>query len=524
MWTKTFGASHRGAQALPVSVEIRTDRGFRFHVTGLPPGAARDATLRIRSALLSSGCRWPRLSCTVNISPPVTGAEAAAFDLPIAQALLAASEQVPVERVQSVCSLGELRLDGSLAGEHPAYLAAPGAALEAGCVETILPCNAHISGAPWHPAEHLRSIVRHLRGEQLLSGAGYTPHARASERQMDLKDITADRMTRLLLVAAAAGNHHTLIIGPPGSGKSTFLRCLHGLLPAPSAKERTANERFLALRGLEPLPPGDVPFRSPHPTTTPEGLLGAFHGNSGGGLVPGELSLAHGGMLCLDELAEFPRNVLESLRGPLESGEVHLSKSGGIARIPMACLVGASSNPCPCGFLGEGPSRCRCAASDIEKALRRLSGPVIDRFTVHLETRLFPLEDADLPDWLCSSEAAAEAVRTVRAALPKPGDALPPSPEGNALLQLLRRSLGCTERGRNSVLAVARTLLALDKATSGGVFQRDERKDLERSALLTAAQCRIFDRTSWIEAARKRNSQRHERNRPELPRMHAPHP
>ena len=523
MWTKTFGASHRGAQALPVSVEIRTDRGFRFHVTGLPSGAARDAALRIRSALLSSGCRWPRLSCTVNLSPAVTATEAAAFDLPIALALLAASEQVPVDRVKSVCSMGELRLDGSIGGDHPSYLAAPSAALEVGCTETLLPAHAAVSGGAWRPAVTLREVVRHLRGDVSLALKGSQEAAEHPEREVDLADLTADRLTRLLLVAAAAGHHHVLILGPPGSGKSTFLRCLHGLLPCPQPRERATNERFLGLRGLPPLSHGAVPLRTPHPTTTPEGMLGAFPSSSSSGLIPGEMSLAHGGMLCLDELAEFPRNVLESLRGPLESGEVHLSRAGGVARIPMACIVGASANPCPCGFLGEGPARCRCSISDIEKGFRRLSGPLIDRFPIHLETALFPQEDGNLPRWLTHSHEAAEAIREVRSIGADAGTAPPPAAEGREFLRALRHNVGCSERGRNSVLAVSRTLLALDRVTSGGVFIGAEREDLERSALLTAAQCRIFDRTSWIEGARKRNSHRHERNRIELPRLHTPH-
>jgi magnesium chelatase family protein len=252
-------------------------------------------------------------------------------------------------------------------------------------------------------------------------------------------------------------------------------------------------------------------------------MLGAFPSSSSSGLIPGEMSLAHGGMLCLDELAEFPRNVLESLRGPLESGEVHLSRAGGVARIPMTCIVGASANPCPCGFLGEGPARCRCSISDIEKGLRRLSGPLIDRFPIHLETALFPKEDGNLPRWLTNSHDAAEAIREVRSIGADAGAAPPPSAEGREFLRALRHNVGCSERGRNSVLAVSRTLLALDMVTSGGVFIGAEREDLERSALLTAAQCRIFDRTSWIEGARKRNSHRHERNRIELPRLHTPH-
>jgi magnesium chelatase family protein len=372
-----------------VQVESHLSNGLpAFHIVGLPETAVRESKDRVRSAILNSHFTFPDRRITINLAPADLPKEGGRFDLPIALGILTASGQLPRDRLQEHEFLGELALDGGLRAVPGALLAAE-AASQTGRALVVpadsAPAAALVPDSRVIPAADLLTLCAHLNGSREISSCTTEPPD-CDCIYPDLRDVVGQQGARRALEIAASGNHHLLLFGPPGTGKTLLASRLPGILPAPSPKEALT---FLALRSFsDPVDASDYyrrPFRAPHHTATPAALAGG-----GSKPRPGEISLAHGGVLFLDELAEFSRQSLEILREPMESGEITLSRARHRTRYPARFQLVAAMNPCPCGFLGDSGRPCRCTPEQIQRYRARLSGPLLDRVDLHVPVHRLP--------------------------------------------------------------------------------------------------------------------------------------
>ena len=372
-----------GLCAPPVRVETHLSNGLpAFHIVGLPETAVRESKDRVRSAILNAHFTFPDRRITVNLAPADLPKEGGRFDLPIALGILVASRQLPAEGLEACEFLGELALDGSLRavpGVICAALAASAANAEllvpqASAARAALVTDARIVAAP-----DLLTLCAHLRGAHHLERVVGTDRC-TEPHYPDLDDVVGQDGARRALEIAASGGHNLLLCGPPGTGTTLLASRLPGILPPPEPEERLV---ALALRDFQgDALTGDMPgrpFRSPHHSASAAALIGG-----GRQPRPGEVSLAHGGVLFLDELPEFQRPCLEGLREPLECGEVTLSRAGYKVTYPAAFQLVAAMNPCPCGHLGDPQRACRCSPQQIQRYTGRLSGPLLDRIDLHV--------------------------------------------------------------------------------------------------------------------------------------------
>ncbi len=382
-----------GIDAPEVLVEVHLANGLpALSIVGLPEAALKESKDRVRGALLNSRFEFPARRITINLAPADLPKEGARFDLPIALGILAASGQIPPNSLDRYEFVGELALSGQLRpvrGVLPVALRAREADRSLVVPAENGPEAALVSGGTVHPAGHLLEVCAHLHGHSRLDLACSPAAAGPPEGLPDLAEVRGQHHARRALEIAAAGGHSLLMAGPPGTGKTMLASRLPGILPEMTDREAVESAAIASIsdQGFSAAHWKRRPFHAPHHTASGVALVGG-----GSHPRPGEISLAHQGVLFLDELPEFDRRVLEVLREPLESGRIVISRAARQAEFPAQFQLVAAMNPCPCGYLGQPNGRCRCTVEQVARYRARLSGPLLDRIDLHVEVPSLPLE------------------------------------------------------------------------------------------------------------------------------------
>jgi len=470
---KIHSRAQAGVDAPAVTVEVHQSNGLpALNIVGLPEAAVRESKDRVRSALINSRFDFPARKLTVNLAPADLPKEGGRFDLPIALGILAASGQLDPEPLKDLEFLGELSLSGEL---RPVRGALPAAlkARKAGRALLVPLDNADeaalVSGVEIIGARHLLDVCAHLAGRQRI-----TPHVSSlttlHPHYEDMADVRGQHQAKRAVEIAAAGGHSLLFVGPPGTGKSMLASRLPGILPPMTEDEalETAAVASISDNGFGAANWRKRPYRNPHHTASAVALVG------GGSFPrPGEISLAHHGVLFLDELPEFDRKVLEVLREPLESGTIVVSRAARQAEFPAAFQLIAAMNPCPCGYLGDPSGRCRCTPDQVQRYRSKVSGPLLDRIDLHVEAPRVARE-ALRPDTPPDGESSSTVAQRVTQARQRQLDrqAKPnarlgtreinkhckPDAAGQQLLERAMEQLGLSARAYHRVLKVARTI------------------------------------------------------------------
>ena len=468
------GRARAGVRAPAVKVEVHLGGGLpSMSIVGLPEAAVREAKDRVRAAIQCAQFEFPARRITVNLAPADLPKCGGRFDLPIALGILAASGQIPREPLAGYEFIGELGLTGELRpvdGILPAALAVAQAGRKLVVAEADGAEAALAAGLESFTARTLLEVCALIGGSRSLPAAVAPPRRRVE--RPDMCDVRGQARARRALEIAAAGGHHLLLVGPPGCGKTLLASRLPGLLPEADETEalETAAVASVSGRGLDPACWRERPFRAPHHTASAIALVGG-----GSEPRPGEISLAHNGVLFLDELPEWQRHALEVLREPLESGRVTISRAARQSEFPARFQLVAAMNPCPCGWAGDASGRCRCTGDAIERYRGRISGPLLDRIDLHVDVpRLPPAElRPDAPPGECS-DAIRARVETARAIQRQRAGSLNAGlsqaatmtwcrlqPHDQALLERAIESLHLSARSMHRILRVARTIADL---------------------------------------------------------------
>lgn len=509
MFAKVHSLGVWALEGYLVTAEVDVSGGLpQFAIVGLPDSAVKEATDRVRSALKNLGFTYPVSRITVNLAPADTRKTGPVYDLPLLLGLLAASEQI--EAVPDDCAfIGELSLDGCVrpvGGVLPMALACEQAGIRKLFVPTENAPEASVArGLEVFPLDTAKQAVLHLKGQQKITPVQYNGiNSLTAVQCADFSDVHGQPEARRAMEIAAVGMHNIVLVGAPGAGKSMLAKRLPGILPLLTQDEIIETSKIYSVAGLldKRNPLGSFitsrPFRSPHHTVSPAGLAG------GGSFArPGEISLAHNGVLFLDELPEFQRDALEILRQPLEDGQVTISRVAGSVTYPSRFMLVAAMNPCPCGYFGHPTRDCRCNTHAIERYNQKISGPLLDRIDLHVEVQPVEYEQISAPQ---GGEASVEIARRVQqarefGAARREGRAeisnaflsgeelrrdCPLTQRAAETMEMAFNRLGLSARGYDRVLRVCRSIADMDNS-----------EVIEAHHVQEAVQYRNLDRTYW---------------------------